>query len=63
MAAPPLKGKNQKILLIFLKIRTPIMKSEEARRDLSKIIVQRKFIRENKLSLKRPLKGKLYGKL
>lgn len=59
---PPSAGGNEAAYLnAFLDARTTVMQKEEAHSDLSRIEVQRTFIKEGKYDLKRPLAWVMYG--
>ncbi|WP_268913584.1 chitosanase [Lentilactobacillus sp. SPB1-3] len=58
----PAQGGNEaKYLKHFLKVRTKIMLSEAAHKDLSRLNVQRKFINEGKFDLQLPLSWTMYN--
>ena len=62
MASPPSNGGNEeKYLLSFIKARNTIMKKEEAHSDLSRTIMQQKFIKEKNFNLELPLVWTMFG--
>ncbi|KRN28763.1 csn protein [Lactobacillus selangorensis] len=62
LAKTPAQGGDEgKYLNAFLDARTPIMKREKAHRDLSRLKVQRRLIREKKFNLQLPLRWTMYG--
>ena len=61
-AKTPSQGGNEShYLYVFLKSREKIMLKEEAHKDLSRLNVQRKFIKEKNWNLKLPLSWTMYG--
>lgn len=61
-AKTPSQGGNEShYLYAFLKSREKIMLKEEAHKDLSRLNVQRKFIKEKNWNLKLPLSWTMYG--
>ncbi|MCX8500567.1 MAG: chitosanase [Alphaproteobacteria bacterium] len=61
-ARPPSRGGQEAAFLkAFLDARDPVMASEEAHRDLSRTIAQRKFLAEGKFALQLPLDWVIYG--
>lgn len=59
---PPAQGGSEsEYLEAFLDARTKVMLKEEAHSDLSRIDVQRTFIKEGKWNLSRPLHWTMYG--
>lgn len=62
LAKTPSQGGNQaRYLRAFLKARTRVMKQETAHKDLSRLEVQRQFIKDGNYQLKRPLHWRMYG--
>lgn len=61
-ALPPARGGEQSVYLkSFLDAREAVMSKEEAHQDLSRIDVQRQFIKEKKWDLSLPLAWTMYG--
>ncbi|HAT54708.1 MAG TPA: chitosanase [Lactobacillus sp.] len=58
---PAKGGKESTYLNAFLKARTPVMKSEAAHSDLSRLNTQQRFINEHKFNLQLPLSWTMYG--
>lgn len=54
-------GDEEKYLQEFLKAREIVMKQEEAHKDISRIIAQRKFLKEKNYNLELPLEWIMYG--
>ncbi|MFD1455115.1 chitosanase [Levilactobacillus lanxiensis] len=62
LAKTPRQGGNQaQYLRAFLKVRTGVMREEKAHKDLSRLNVQRRFIKDENYQLKRPLHWQMYG--
>ena len=61
-AITPKAGGDETVYLrAFLDAREPVMLSEEAHADLSRLIAQRKFIEEKNFNLMLPLTWEMYG--
>lgn len=61
-AKTPTQGGNETTYLnAFLDARIPVMKAETAHSDLSRIDVQREFLKEKKFDLSLPLSFTMYG--
>ena len=61
-AKTPLDGGDEyKYLQEFLKVRETVMEKEEAHKDISRIIAQRKFLEEKNYNLDLPLEWIMYG--
>lgn len=61
-AITPKAGGDETVYLrAFLDVREPVMLSEEAHADLSRLIAQRKFIEEKNFNLMLPLTWEMYG--
>lgn len=62
LAKTPRQGGNQAdYLRAFLQARAKVMKRERAHKDLSRLNVQRQFIKAKNYQLKRPLSWRMYG--
>lgn len=61
MKTPAKGGDETEYLLCFLNARSLIMLKEEAHSDLSRIIMQKKFISEGNFTLSLPLSWTMYG--
>lgn len=61
MKTPSEGGDETEYLLCFLDARSLIMLKEEAHSDLSRIIMQKKFISEGNFTLSLPLSWTMYG--
>ncbi|WP_367295891.1 chitosanase [Levilactobacillus yonginensis] len=62
LAKTPRQGGNQAdYLRAFLQARAKVMKRERAHKDLSRLNVQRQFIKNKNYQLKRPLSWRMYG--
>ena len=61
MRIPAKGGDETEYLLCFLDARSLIMLKEEAHSDLSRIIMQKKFISEGNFTLSLPLSWTMYG--
>lgn len=61
-ASPPSKGGSEvDYLNAFLDARIPVMRSEEAHSDLSRIDAQRGFLKDGNLTFSLPLEWVMYG--
>lgn len=61
--APAEGGEEQVFLTSFLTERGKVMELEDAHEDLSRVVAQRQFLKENNLNLTPPLKWTMYGEI